>query len=60
MKQMMKVNCSKSKDNCTVDKKIKLSDQHQHNLISSPSYREWWEENKSNIVDLNKEKNIKK
>ena len=25
------------------------AEQHEHNLLTSPSYREWWEENKSAV-----------
>jgi hypothetical protein len=34
------------------DIKIKQWDteQHEHNLLASPSYREWWEQNKERIL----------
>lgn len=35
------------------DIKIKQWDaeQHEHNMLTSPSYREWWEQNKVNILE---------
>jgi len=25
-------------------------EQHEHNILTSPSYREWWEQNKERIL----------